>query len=93
MSNQPNILKMLDLSTKHLPEELGQDLGGVEGVIAHEFTYGWLLWVPTVDPGAREAVEREEILRIFDYAERHDCTYVLFDRGAGTVDDLPTWNW
>jgi hypothetical protein len=42
----PTIFKMLDLSTAHLPENLGQNLTGAAGVTAQELEYGWLLYVP-----------------------------------------------
>lgn len=42
----PTIFKMLDLSTKHLPEDVHDELNAHDGVIADERDYGWLLWVP-----------------------------------------------
>jgi hypothetical protein len=52
---------MLDLSTKHLPEEVCEDLNGFDGVIADERSYGWLLWVPEdIDQHLKEYTPESE---------------------------------
>ncbi|MEJ3741791.1 hypothetical protein WEI85_00615 [Actinomycetes bacterium KLBMP 9797] len=92
----PTILSVLDLSTAHLPEEVCDDLSGEPGVIAHRVTYGWLMWVPAdPDAFAAETIDPmpEEVLAIQRYARRLGCQYVLFDRDAEQVDELPTWQW
>jgi hypothetical protein len=43
----PNVFRMLDASTAHLPQELREELNEQPGVVADERGYGWLLWVPT----------------------------------------------
>lgn len=93
----PTIVQVLDLSTHHLPEDLGSDgLGTVEGVVAYELPYGWLMWVPSDAEQmaeARQRVRRAEVLRVLEYAHRLGCRYVLFDSDADRVDDLPEWSW
>lgn len=96
--SRPTVLKMLDLSTCHLPEHLGGGLNGCDGVIASERTHGWLMWVPE-DPVAHAAdyVHRHgvpsEVVAIQLRARDFGCDYVLFD-AAGTIDpSLPTWEW
>jgi hypothetical protein len=97
----PRFFKMLDLSTCHLPEELGQELDQMPGVIANHREYGWLLWVPDDidDHVAENAVDGPEyaipdaIITIWRYAEKHECQFVLFDSAADTEPDLPSYDW
>lgn len=89
----PRILLMLDLSTAHLPQELAEDLSGYAGVTAHELPYGWLLYVPEQQAGGDGAEPPAEVLAICRFARAHGCAYVLLDRDAETVADLPTWDW
>lgn len=49
----PKILRVLDLSTRHLPPEVmerdaetGNGLGSYEGVVAQRLEHGWLMWLP-----------------------------------------------
>lgn len=99
-----NIRSLLELSTAHLPQHLGdQDsetaLDAQTGVVAHLIEHGWLLWVPTDPqetadsyPDEKDAVPAE-VLAIQLYARANHCDYVLFDRDADVDDNLPTWEW
>lgn len=53
------------------------------------FGYGWFL---TAHPpeGAREVMP-DDINRILEYARAQQCDYVVFDRDADTVDELPSF--
>jgi hypothetical protein len=85
---------MLDLSTSHLPEHLGDALSGEDGVTAYELAHGWLMWVPD-DPDTHAAdydAVPSEVLVVQRYARARGCDYVLFDADADTVTDLPTWD-
>jgi hypothetical protein len=57
---------------------------------------GWLMWVPN-EPDAYAAEHTEgppaEVLAVQRYARTLDCDYVLFDRDADQVADLPAWDW
>ena len=94
---QPRVVKVLDLSTAHIPAHLGRDLAETEGVIAHEHgEHGYLLWVP--ENPVVEALEAHfpappEIVNIQLFARNLDCDYVLFDRDGDRIDDLPSWDW
>lgn len=93
------IRKMLDLSTNHLPHELGfgeyvegpTNLCGEDGVIAYDLVHGFLMWVPEdpEDSGLFCDPIRPEILAIQIYARSNDCDYVLFDADGPTNPDLP----
>lgn len=107
MAHIPNIFNVLDLSTAHLPERLGQQLNTVSGVIAHEYTHGWLLFVPenideTLVEHTPEGFDEsdddvhgvpQEVVNIWRYAEKHDCQYVLLDSAGEKNPDLPTYEW
>lgn len=50
-ADSPRIIRVLDASTAHLPQQVCAQLNGWDGVIAHSLStsddhYGWLLWVP-----------------------------------------------
>lgn len=94
---QPRIVKVLDLSTAHIPEQYGQNLAALDGVIAYEHgEYGYLMWVPEHPViHALEGMELppSEIVEIQLFARNLGCDYVLFDRDADIIDDLPHWDW
>lgn len=91
------IRKVLELSTGHLPEKLGEPggLSKVDGVVADELTYGWLMWVPE-DPDhplVAEFPPPPVVLNIQRYARAHGCDYVRFDPDVHAIADLPRWRW
>jgi hypothetical protein len=85
-----------DLSTAHLPEQLGSyGLSGQDGVVAYQLEYGWLMKVPA-DPQAHAGDYPDlppEVLAMQRDARGLGCDYVLFDADADQVGDLPTWDW
>lgn len=92
----PRLRPVLELSTAHLPEELGRTLGDVPGVSAQRLEVGWLLWVPDDPRDSANAMADEvppEVLHIQGYARAWHCDYVLFDRDADPNPALPTWEW
>jgi hypothetical protein len=90
---------MLDLSTMHLPEQLGDDshpgLPAVDGVVAYRLPYGFLMWVPddpvqhAADYGDRdvEGGVPPEILRIQIYALARSALQ-LVSRGFGHATSI-----
>lgn len=95
--SMPRIRQILDLSTSHLPfDHWATVLDTVEGVVAYELDYGWLMWVPDDPDDSDEGdghVLPGSILKIQRYARKHGCDYVLFDRDAEVDPALPTWEW
>jgi hypothetical protein len=95
----PNVFRMLDASTAHLPQELREELNQQPGVIADERGYGWLLWVPeNIDEHIAELVDHDEeygvpaaVLALWKKAAEYDCQYVLLDSDARLLD-LPTYD-
>jgi hypothetical protein len=97
----PNIRRVMDLSTEHLPRAMRDELltytreadapswGGASGVYPTE--YGALVWVP--DNPEESSANGEEpvppiLLAIQKYARQHECDYVLFDADASVDDAL-----
>ena len=95
---RPTIRRMLNLSTVHLPEDLGTPggLDTVAGVVAHATEVGFLLWVPSdPDESAHAMLDPvpDVVLAIQRYARAWNCDYVLFDADADPIDALPVWDW
>lgn len=88
------VRKFLDISTGHLrPSTRDAIDAGAFSITAHPHPdgYGWFIYVPT-DPAHFEEVEAmppNDLRRVLDYARAQDCDYVLFDRDAGPIADLP----
>jgi len=97
----PVIRQVLDLSTAHLPPHIRDGLPRYAGVVAYSLStsddqYGWLLWVPYSPDGHAAATGGEvpaQVLAIQRYARKRGCDYVLLDRDAEKVAELPTWDW
>lgn len=89
----------LDLSTAHLPKELGS-FSEPENVttwqthtIYNHSEYGFFIHVPDDDTYLDPGDVPDELRVIFDYARSLGCDYVLFDRDAAIDTALPTWEW
>jgi|SRR5687767_15613501 len=102
----PAIMRVLDLSTAHLPPAYATEGPGLaEGVNADTLTYGWLMYVPEnpdehagdyadpADPDDPTEGVPPEILTVQRYARSHGCDYVRFDPDGLTDPNLPTWDW
>jgi hypothetical protein len=89
----PNVHQYLDASTAHLPADLLQSLGAIDGVIARQFREGWWLWVPEDVPGQLADYERlpTAIVTLWHFARARECNWVLLDADAPEVDELPTY--
>jgi hypothetical protein len=95
------ILQVLDLSTAHLPPHIRDGLPRYAGVVAYSLStsddqYGWLLWVPYSPDGHASDRRRGASAGAGDPALRppgRGCDYVLLDRDAEKVAELPTWDW
>lgn len=99
MSAQPQIHYMVELSTGHLPYEICRSLADYDAVIAYPLTagadsFGWLLPVPDhQQPTDPDRQLPAELVAIYRYARLIGCTYILLDRDANTIADLPLWDW
>ena len=85
-----SIRNMLDLSTAHMPgpKPYFTNLRVVE----HEYGFvvfvadGWLKTGDALGPA-------RWLVPIMEKAVKHDCMVIVFDRDAGTDDDLKTYDW
>jgi hypothetical protein len=88
---------ILDLSTHHLPEELGSTgLDTAPGVIGYATDHGWLMWVPNDPDDSAAAMDEDlppEVLKVQQYSRERGCDWVLFDAGGHETEDLPRWEW
>lgn len=91
--DEPHILRMLDACANHLPLDVFLDLNGHDGVTAHETDFGWLLHVPSVIPDDDEGLTPAAIVRLWRYAAKLHCVYIMLDRDADTLPRLPTYDW
>ena len=90
----PTIHDLLELSTAHLPPQLADHLSNIPGVHVCVTVYGWLMWVPDPGDDASAVSSGCDVLApIQRYAQALGCAYVLFDRDAEVVNDLPSWDW
>jgi hypothetical protein len=86
----PDISRMLAISTSHLPKRLGKSLDEIVGVWAQAIEGGWLIYVPHT---WEEYVYPLDLLRVLDFARRHDCRWVHLHSDNGIEPSLPTWDW
>lgn len=89
----PTIHDLLELSTAHLPPQLAGQLSSIPGGHACATVYGWLMWIPDPSDEPNPARGGDVLGRIQRYAQALGCVYVLFDRDAEIIDDLPHWDW
>lgn len=82
----------LDLSTSHLPKTILDDLNGFDGVTAHRYRHGWMLWVPedprehaaNYDDGAIPPI----VVALQVYARLSGCDFVMLDEDADRIHGL-----
>lgn len=60
--------------------------------------YGWLICIAgdVLDHMVRESVDvemPEELLKVIRYADERGCEWLLLDRDAELIDDLPEFDW
>lgn len=90
------IHNVLTLSTSHVTETTAKILNSIpceqwSSVCGGPFgSYGWFMYAPEED---FEGTIPPELMRVFKYARSVGCKYVLFDRDANTVDQLPAFEW
>jgi hypothetical protein len=101
MSN-PEICKMLTLSTAHVSQETAALLDGRQTHYVAEVPvtfakgdYGWFVHVP--DPRDSDPEEEQnwapDLAACIAFARGLGCDWLCLDRDGETVGDLPTYEW
>ncbi len=101
MKDKPEIRNMLVISTAHVPDELRVLASEHEdtsewNTVVHVLDVGFLLWVPNDPKESSEEGQEDDthpaILAIQLHARALNCDYVLIDRDAPIVAELPTFD-
>ena len=86
------ISKMLVLSMSHLTEATYNSwLPEWDGPAYEKRDYGW--FVPLFDDIENTLDGAPDLLACVKFAETQDCTWIMFDRDAYMIDQLPTYDW
>lgn len=86
------------VSTSHLSEQTAHLLDCTK---ADEWScrgdpycyYGWFVYAQDENPGIGSDAIPDDLFAVMTWAREHRFDYILFDRGADTVDALPTYSW
>lgn len=88
------IHKLMILSTAHVPKHVAERLDKMdENHMVSGGSYcdvGWFMFAHDEDPNG---VIDPELMVVLDFVRSKGCAYVLFDRDADVIPDLPTWEW
>lgn len=106
LNNNPYINKVLDCSTAHITNndnnllkeasEAPKDSVNQNPIIAHEYEYGFLVYVPE-DKDIRESALKygysKEFTNLIDKARELDCKYLQLDSDGVTYNNIFRFNW
>lgn len=86
------IIKCLDLSTGHVPQNFAKIKIPFRRV-SHK--YGWILYLRTeLDEHEVKQLQKHKFLHdIYKLAKKHKCDMVNFDRDADEIKNLETFDW
>lgn len=96
----------LDLSNQHVTEatsfwlrqqglraaQVQQDCDPFPLITMGATPYGWFIYVPTVEK-LQEADVPTDLRSVLEYARAKGFRYLLFDRDAEPIEELPTFDW
>ncbi len=88
----PNISKLLEISTAHVPFSASEDC---ESWAYGEFNQGIWSYVPAKpfeDHYAPYGGLPEWLKAVHDFARKYGCSWVLFDADAAIEEDLPNFS-
>jgi len=103
LNNNPYINKVLDCSTAHITnndnnllKEASKDSVNQNPVIAYEYEYGFLVYVPE-DKDIRESALKygysKEFTNLIDKARELNCKYLQLDGDGIVYYDAPQFDW
>lgn len=97
-----NVVKVLDASTAHVTREMAAaiDAGTFPKTPIMMGEYGWLFTAPETDnlpehfkDRGLDGAEYEPFRLVTQRAAELGCTYIMFDRDADVIEDLPVFDW
>lgn len=86
----PTTHKMLELSTSHVTRETAWVLDTGKWCYV-KGDYGWFVHVP--DPSDESEAMPDDLRWILAYAREVGCHWIMFDRDADPIDELPSYDW
>lgn len=90
---QVTTITVLDISTAHLSPETAQILENTPlndwPVAGGNTQFGFFLYAHDDNDGAIP----QDLWACMEFARKHHCCYLYFDRDADQYDDLPTYDW
>lgn len=96
------ITKTLELSTAHISQETNSLLLESQTTDCHfplivynKPDYGYWIVVPSEASDWEYAQDHipKELMGILQYAKERDCSWVMLDRDAYEIEELPTYEW
>lgn len=93
MADHPNLRNFMDLSTAHLSLATRGLMEKVSGEFALNHwiaatPYGWFTYCD--EENAEDSIPKD-LFECMTYARKHGADYILFDRDADALTDLPTF--
>lgn len=86
-----NIVKMMELSTKHITEETSKKLEST-GITLLKHDFGWILYAD-IDACDHTEDFPEDLKRVIEYAAEQGCGWILLDSEVEPIKELPTYEW
>jgi hypothetical protein len=93
--DRPYVRAFLDLCTSHVSQATGewittQAAKGEDAITLMASTaYGWFVYASE----ERSEGIPDDLWQCMEFARECHCDYILFDRDAVAIDELPTYDW
>lgn len=88
--------KLLALSTAHLTPDIctGKSKSKIGEIAYPKGDYGWFVWVP----GQADWQEMRGsfpvcLAECIEFAQKHGCGWLMFDRDADEIPELRSYDW
>lgn len=83
--------RTLVCSTSHLSGDDNTDLfEETTNLVVYEMgEYGWMIWTRSTEERKHSA----NLESLLEFARKHDCEWIRFDRDADIIEGLKTFEW
>jgi len=85
----PEISAFLTLSTSHLREDVCNEFLPSYIHAYPKADYGWFVYVEL----APDEHTPESLMACLEFADKHKCSWIMFDRDCEPIDDLLKYEW